>query len=521
LLTQLDYGNDLRAIFSYDSRDRFLTIDIKNGETSFLDLDYAYDNNSNITQLVNGWRDTTSSWHSETESYSYDGLDRLTSASCTSWSHTYSYDKVGNRTAADGVTYTINTVNEVTALSDGTSFTYDDNGNRTQKTKGPDTWAYTYDYANRLTKVEKNSETLGEYVYDGDGRRMQVTENSVATIYIYSGLDTLYEETMTGTADYIYGPTGRLAKRTVINEESNMFYYHTDSLGSTRLVTDESGNIVSAIAYHPFGKSDTEEGTEDCLFTGKEQDATGLYYYGARYYDSEVGGFLTRDPLKGERGVPQTLNRYVYCLNNPLKYVDPTGTDEEPKTAQEKVEDVFSRMQNVDSEELVEVQELMDEGKFLEALIRILELLGFEFWDNEDGTLTMKIGEDEWTVIIDPELVDPKTGQPARGLVDDEDPDNLTIYIRFTSDDKAADITLTVLHEVSHVVLGCKDTKKEHKYIYGVEYSYMVALYGAGFEFSESFWSHIVGRYERESDKRFKVQTVEICKKWVRGWRRC
>ena len=80
-------------------------------------------------QLVNGWRDTTSPWHSETESYSYDGLDRLTSASCTSWSHTYSYDKVGNRTVKDGITYTINTANEVTGLSDGTSFTYDAKGN--------------------------------------------------------------------------------------------------------------------------------------------------------------------------------------------------------------------------------------------------------------------------------------------------------------------------------------------------------------------------------------------------------
>ncbi len=254
LLTQFDYGNDLRVTFSYDQIDRVSTIDIKNGETSFLDLDYTHDNNSNITQLVNSWRDTTSTWHSNTELYSYDGLDRLTSASCLSWSHTYSYDKVGNRTAKDGITYTINTVNEVTGLSDGTSFTYDSNGNRTGKTKETDTWVYTYGYANRLTKVEKNSEALGEYVYDGDGKRIQVTENGVTTTYIYSGLDTLYEETMTGAAVYVYGPTGRLAKRTTINGESNMFYYHTDQLGSTRLVTDSNRDIVSAIAYHPFGE---------------------------------------------------------------------------------------------------------------------------------------------------------------------------------------------------------------------------------------------------------------------------
>jgi RHS repeat-associated protein len=328
LLTQFDYGNDLQATFTYDSLDRISTIDVKNGTTSYLDLDYTQDNNSNITQLVNGWRDTDTDWNSETESYSYDGLDRLTSASCTSWSHTYAYDKVGNRTSRNSVTYTINTVNEVTALSDGTSFTYDSNGNRTQKTKGTDTWVYTYDYANRLTEVEENSTTTGEYVYDGDGKRLQVTENSTTTTSICSGLNVLYEETSTGTATYIYGPTGQLAKRTTINQETNIFFYHTEHLGSTRLVTDDSKNIVAAATYHPFGESSTEEGSEDYLFTGKEKDATGLYYYGARYYDPDLGRFVTRDPLVGRRIAPQTLNRYTYCLNNPMKYVDPDGHGE-------------------------------------------------------------------------------------------------------------------------------------------------------------------------------------------------
>jgi len=327
LLTQFDCGNDLRATFSYDQTDRISTIDIKDGETSFLDLDYTYDNNSNITQLVNGWRDTTSTWHSDTESYSYDGLDRLTSASCLSWSHTYSYDKVGNRASKDGVTYTINTVNEVTGLSDDTSFAYDSNGNRTQKTKGTDTWVYTYDYANRLTKVEENSATIGEYVYDGEGRRIQVTENSVTTTYIYSGLNVLYEENTTGTAAYIYGPKGRLAKRTTVNQESNTFYYHTDHLGSTRLVTDENKNIVSAATYQPFGEAYSEEGSESYLYNGKEKDATGLYYYGARYYDPGLGRFITRDGELGSIRYPRTLNRYTYCFNNPIKYIDPDGRD--------------------------------------------------------------------------------------------------------------------------------------------------------------------------------------------------
>jgi RHS repeat-associated protein len=327
LLTQFDYGNDLRVTFTHDSRDRPLTVDVKNGETSLLDLDYTYDNNDNIVQLINGWRDTNSNWHSDTESYSYDGLDRLTSASCTSWSHTYSYDKVGNRTGKDSTTYAINTVNEITSLSDGTSFTYDDNGNRTIKTQGLDTWIYTYDYANRLTRVEKNSETLGEYVYDGDGKRLQVTENSVTTTSLYVGSDILYEENTTGSAAYIYGSRGKICKRTTSNQESHIFYYHVDHLDSTRLVTDENRNIISAVTYHPFGEINVKEGSEKHLFTGKEISSTGLSYYGARYYDAEVGRFLTRDLVKGKKIAPQTLNRYSYCLNNSLKYIDPDGLE--------------------------------------------------------------------------------------------------------------------------------------------------------------------------------------------------
>ncbi len=340
LLTQFDYGNNLRTTSSYDSRDRISTIDVKDGETSLLDLDYTYDSRSNITQIVNGWRDTSSTWHSQTESYTYDGFDQLVSATCTSWSHTYSYDKVGNRTAKDSVTYTVNTVNEVTALSDGTTFTYDDNGNRTGKNEGTDTWVYTYTSANRLKKVEKNSTTLAEYVYDGNDRRIQATENSFTT-YIYSGLKVLYEENSNGTATYIYGPTGLLAKRVTINQETNTFYYHTDHLTSTRLVTDSNRTIVSAVTYQPYGEPELQ-GSEHYLFTGKEKDSTGLYYYSARFYDPEIGRFMTRDPYTSLPNDPRIVNnskescnrwlnnphgfnQYSYALNNPLKYTDPTG----------------------------------------------------------------------------------------------------------------------------------------------------------------------------------------------------
>lgn len=63
----------------------------------------------------------------------------------------------------------------------------------------------------------------------------------------------------------------------------------------------------------------------DRLFTGQRLDSTGLYYYGARYYDPAIGRFISPDPVVQDFTNPQTLNRYSYVLNNPLKYTDPSG----------------------------------------------------------------------------------------------------------------------------------------------------------------------------------------------------
>jgi RHS repeat-associated protein len=63
----------------------------------------------------------------------------------------------------------------------------------------------------------------------------------------------------------------------------------------------------------------------DKLFTGQRLDSTGLYYYGARYYDPSIGRFISPDTIVPNPNNPQTLNRYSYCCNNPLKYIDPSG----------------------------------------------------------------------------------------------------------------------------------------------------------------------------------------------------
>ena len=109
--------------------------------------------------------------------------------------------------------------------------------------------------------------------------------------------------------------------------EQLIFFYHPDHLGSTSLVTDNSGNVVQSVAYIPYGEVFVEErnGTWNTpyLFNGKELDEeTGLYYYGARYLNPTNGMWLSTDPLF-EKYVG--MSPYNYCAGNPVKLVDPDG----------------------------------------------------------------------------------------------------------------------------------------------------------------------------------------------------
>jgi RHS repeat-associated protein len=267
-------------------------------------------------------------WTESTETFSYDWLDRLVSIQGSSGSVSYSYDPAGNRIVQNDLTYAYNDMNELLTISDGTSFTYDQLGNTLTKSD-EDSWAYTYDVRNQLTQVEKNQQSIALYDYDGNGRRVKKSEWSEdledykTTICMYSGLDIIYEKDPDSgeEAIYIYSPRGRIAKSVGGLQD----YYHIDFLGSTRLVTDENGSITSETQYKAFGENESDEKSH--LYTGKEKDSSDLYYFGSRYYDPDIGRFITRDSQFGRKSNPQSFNRYIYCLNNPLKYVDPDGRE--------------------------------------------------------------------------------------------------------------------------------------------------------------------------------------------------
>ena len=105
----------------------------------------------------------------------------------------------------------------------------------------------------------------------------------------------------------------------------------TDPLGNPLILMDEDGNIVKRYRFDPFGNLEAQWGTEPnhYLFTGKEKDESGLYYFGARYYNPRLGRWITPEPRCHPNDLnlkdPQSLNPYSYCRNNPLVLIDPDG----------------------------------------------------------------------------------------------------------------------------------------------------------------------------------------------------
>ena len=105
-------------------------------------------------------------------------------------------------------------------------------------------------------------------------------------------------------------------------------FYLPDHLGSSNVITDATGAVPELNEHTPYGSLSRHEGSTDVAhkFTGQRLDAsTGLYFYNARYYDPQLGRFIQPDTLVQAPSNPQTLNRYTYANNNPLKYVDPSG----------------------------------------------------------------------------------------------------------------------------------------------------------------------------------------------------
>ncbi|BAS27096.1 DUF6531 domain-containing protein [Limnochorda pilosa] len=265
----------------------------------------------------------------------------------------YTYDRVGNRltlqTDAGILPYTYGTLNRLLRAGVVT-YRYDANGNVVERADQEKTIRYTYDSRNQLTRVDFPDGTWVRYAYDAFGRRVYREESywqnaqkqkTEITHYLYDGLDVLMEyagtpgEGLPPLAEY-YRANGQLLARKMFgfhgrkapgNEEflrtrGGLLFYHTDALGSVQALTDRKGEVVVQYSYEVFGQvwAGVMGPYNRYAFTGKEYDPkTGLYYFGARWYDPEVGRWASQDLVR------DGLNWYVYVDNRPTALVDPLG----------------------------------------------------------------------------------------------------------------------------------------------------------------------------------------------------
>ena len=240
---------------------------------------------------------------------------------------TYYYDTSGRLTTkGEGGTLFYNSsspYHAVKSTSDGSTFGYDANGNMTSRNNvAGKNYTLTYDQENRLTGVSQDASA--SYVYDGDGNRVLGTVNGETTVYI----GNYYEVRLPNSSiSYYYAGGQRVAQRT---GTSAPLYLFSDHLGSTALATDGGMNWTMTMRYNPWGSVRYMSGSVPAdnafTYTGQRQDSyINLLWYGSRWYDPQLGHFLSPDSIVPDKGNPQGLDRYAFVANNPIKYVDPGG----------------------------------------------------------------------------------------------------------------------------------------------------------------------------------------------------
>lgn len=326
-LTALTYPGNKVVTYGYDEADRLTTV------TDWLSnvTRYEYTPAGDLYKTIypNG----------STITHSYDKAHRLTSMVDTKADGTlnavygYTLDSRGNRTdvsfyqpliavpsVPSPVSSTYDADNRLQTAGD-IDYEYDANGNLDTVTVGSDVKDYTWDYEDRLMGLVAAGNTY-EYKYDGLGNRVMRKVNGEETRYL-PGMLGETDANGNVTAYYVYG-LGLISK---ITPSDQTYYYHFDGTGSTIAISDSSGNIVNKYGYDEFGKVlDQEEAiTNPFKYVGRYgvmDEGNGLLYMRARYYDTEAGRFISKDPIGFAGG---DLNLYAYVGSNPCNWVDPEG----------------------------------------------------------------------------------------------------------------------------------------------------------------------------------------------------
>jgi RHS repeat-associated protein len=341
-ITKVLYGNSVTSEYFYNPLTTRLTHFTSTSSTPELlqDLSYTYDPLGNITAITDALDPSAS------QTFGFDDLNRMISASGAYGAHNYSYDPIGNMTSKEGVTLTYGQnglrPHAVTASGDGWSMQYDSNGNLIKRANSNVANTYEYDADNHLVRVAKEGIAVSgssgpivkkisafdktEYVYNGDGARIkEIITNGAkkqVTRYLGASYEIAADET---TTKHIFAGNQRIAS---LDSVGNWAFYLPDHLGSTDVVTNLSGEVIERTSYSPYGSIFSDSGSVKVpfKFTGQKQDLDNeLVLFPARTYEPKFGRFMQPDSIVQALSDPQTFNRYSYVRNNPVNLVDPTG----------------------------------------------------------------------------------------------------------------------------------------------------------------------------------------------------
>ena len=307
--------NSVVTTYTYDGLDRLTRLKDAKNNTVIADNNYQYNSAGDITQNID---------QSGTHGYGYDAVDRLISATYTGApNETYAYDGVGNRTSSHkSATYSFQPFNRLAGTATAT-YLYNNNGNMISKSDASGTTQFAWDFENRLVQVVTPVSGSVSYKYDALGRRIQRTpSNGVSTNFVYDGQDVVKDLNSDGSiVEYLNGPGIDNKIRQKGANNNSTYYLSQDHLGSTTALTGTTGKLVERITYDGYGNSSGSTTTR-YGFTGRERDPlTSLLYYRARFYDPQLGRFVSEDPI----GLAGGVNSFAYVSNNPQNRIDPSG----------------------------------------------------------------------------------------------------------------------------------------------------------------------------------------------------
>lgn len=328
----LGYPGNLTIRYGYDQLNRMMAL------TNWLGgvITYGYNDRGSLVNTTNANGTSTT--------FAYEAANRivgLTNArpdASVIAGYALTLDGIGNHIQSPKIqplypilpdqtnTYAYDADNRLTAV-DGRIVTHDNNGNLT----GIGVETFGYDYENRLVRFTLTNFT-GICTYDGGGTRLAATANGISRRYVLDRLSALSQvlvETDTNgvaLARYVFG----LGLTQRITPDETASTYHFDIRGSTVAMTDAAANLTDGYAYDSFGVLANRDGESQQPFRylgryGILDDGSGLYFARARHFSPQLGRFLTKDPITGKDSDSQSLNRYIYALNTPLRLVDTTG----------------------------------------------------------------------------------------------------------------------------------------------------------------------------------------------------